>query len=656
MRDQRGTALLGVDLGTSNTVAVVRRPDGTIRPLLFDGSPVTPSAIWLDDNGDLHTGRDAMRMSALQPDRYEPNPKRRIDEGSLLLGQTSVPVVDALGVILTGIARKTHETVGHLPPAVFTYPASWGSPRQRILEEAVIRAGFQRRTFVPEPIAAARYYADVLDYRFPVGKAVTVVDFGGGTLDLAVVRRDVEGYSVTGYGGLDDLGGVDLDAVVAEILGETLRQRHSETWERMRTPSSLTDRRMRRAFWEDIRAAKEMLSRTTSAPIPVPGSDDTIHITREEFDRAARALLVRGVVEARKVIARARVQREDVVALFLVGGASQTPLLARELHASLGIAATVLEQPELPVAEGAIRALEPPHPAASCAPAARPRPTPGNPPEGQPARGTPTATSPTGGAPTEIQEPEIEAASVLTASTSASAEPSPHGEHSTTSYDINIPVSASPDKRAPLGSTQPRPTSGSGVRETPYVPQGPPPRKISFTAPVKYWVGILLGLPGIVLAICGITGFMAAPPTPEWILITNGMVVVGLAPILIWVISAVRRRASGKLVVRPHGIEFHRRGRPSTLSWDGIDYWLVTTTSGQVVAPGADVRGLPSWDRRDLAFRFYPLAGQHHGARPFGEFWEPNVDTWMIRRTPLLGRQIGAFEHALMHYRRDKRN
>jgi molecular chaperone HscA len=58
---------IGVDLGTSNTVAVVRRPDGRTRPLLVDGVPVPPSGVYLDEQGRLHVGRDAQRLAQVEP-------------------------------------------------------------------------------------------------------------------------------------------------------------------------------------------------------------------------------------------------------------------------------------------------------------------------------------------------------------------------------------------------------------------------------------------------------------------------------------------------------------------------------------------------------------------------------------------------------------
>jgi molecular chaperone DnaK (HSP70) len=67
MAGQDGGYGLGVDLGTSNTVAVLRWPDGRTRPLLCDGQPVMPSGVFLDSVGRLHVGRDAQRLAQAEP-------------------------------------------------------------------------------------------------------------------------------------------------------------------------------------------------------------------------------------------------------------------------------------------------------------------------------------------------------------------------------------------------------------------------------------------------------------------------------------------------------------------------------------------------------------------------------------------------------------
>ncbi|MER7590796.1 Hsp70 family protein [Micromonospora sp. NPDC127501] len=111
---------------------------------------------------------------------------------------------------------------------------------------------------------------------------------------------------------------------------------------------------------------------------------ETIQLTRADVERVATPLLRRAVQRAREVIAAAGLRPDQLDGLFLVGGSSRIPLVARMLHAELGIAPTVLDQPELPVAEGALtdlplrKAL--PAPAYAGAPLAPPAPAPVSPP------------------------------------------------------------------------------------------------------------------------------------------------------------------------------------------------------------------------------------------------------------------------------------
>lgn len=369
-----GGFALGVDLGTSNTVAVLRWPDGRTRPLLFDGQPIMPSGAYLDPTGLLHAGRDASRLAHADPGRYEPNPKRRVDEPAVLLGDREVATADLLAAALRAVARAAVEAVGFLPPAAVTYPASWGARRREVLAAAIVRAGWppadatgagSGTLLLPEPVAAARYFVEVLRRPVPVGSAVTVFDFGAGTLDIAVVRNagrtgpdtGRDRFVVIGSGGVAELGGLDLDAALVEHLGRLLGTSAPQVWERLANPRTPAQWRSRRQFWDDVRGAKEMLSRAATAPVPVPGLDQAVHVTREELEGLAAPLLRRGVHEVARVLADSGVRPDQVAGLFLVGGSSRVPLVARLLHGELGLAPTVLEQPELPVAEGALTEL-----------------------------------------------------------------------------------------------------------------------------------------------------------------------------------------------------------------------------------------------------------------------------------------------------------
>ncbi|MEU5903463.1 Hsp70 family protein [Micromonospora sp. NPDC047467] len=397
MAGQHEGFALGVDLGTSNTVAVLRWPDGRTRPLLMDGQPVSPSGVYADPEGTLHAGWDARRLAQADPARFEPNPKRRVDEPAVLLGDRSYLPAELLAAVLAAVGRAAVNTVGFLPPAVLTCPAAWDETRRQVLADALLQAGWPQAAehtlagptppgtrLLREPVAAARYYAQVLHRPVPVGGAIAVFDFGGGTLDVAVLRNEGadpwgdSGFSVIADGGLPDLGGLDLDAALVRRVGELLGQRHAAQWARLVGPSGPEQRRDQVRLWDEVRGAKETLSRSTVAPVAVPGVAEAVQLTRADVERVATPLLRRAVDRAREVIGAAGLSPDQLAGLFLVGGSSRIPLVARLLHAELGVAPTVLDQPELPVAEGALTDLplrrQLPAPAYAGPPAAPPAP------------------------------------------------------------------------------------------------------------------------------------------------------------------------------------------------------------------------------------------------------------------------------------------
>ncbi|MEV0135068.1 Hsp70 family protein [Dactylosporangium sp. NPDC050688] len=355
------THRLAIDLGTCHTVAVVRRGDEAPRALLFDGSPVMASGIYADESGRLSVGRDAERLSQLAPSRFEPYPKRSVDEGAVLLGDTEVTVVEMLAALLKRVADESLQAgVNPVGSTVLTCPADWGGQRRGVLLEAARAANLGPVVLVDEPIAAATYCLRVLGQQVAPLQSLAVFDFGGGTLDVSVVRREFDGLRVLGVGGLDDLGGVDIDAALVGHLGQLINLRNPEIWQRLANPDSTAAHRDRRALWNEVRAAKEMLSRAASAPIHVPGTEEALHITREELERVAGPLIDRAVDETRRVLERAGVDVRQLAGIFLVGGSSRIPLVASRLHARFGVAPVVPEQPELPVAYGGMLAVATP--------------------------------------------------------------------------------------------------------------------------------------------------------------------------------------------------------------------------------------------------------------------------------------------------------
>ncbi|ADD42785.1 Hsp70 family protein [Stackebrandtia nassauensis] len=346
---------LGIDFGTSNTIAVMERPGLPATPLLFDGSPVLPSAVFATE-GKLLVGRDAERAAMSDPASFEPHPKRCIADTTVLLGQREFKAVDLAAAVLARVAAEAQRVAGVMPgTVVLTHPAGWANERLKLLSTAAYQAGLPPPRFASEPVAAATHFVTHLGHTFPDGSHIVVYDLGGGTFDVSVVRMAGDNLEVTATGGLPDVGGVDIDFAIVRHLEQTYPGEDGQ-WRRLREPESPADRRHRRGLWRDVRDAKEILSRESNSALFIPVLDVDAHLTREELDTLARPLLAETVALTMDVLAGAKIGMDKVAGLFLVGGASRMPLSSTLLMRETRIAPTVLEQPELVVASGAIDA------------------------------------------------------------------------------------------------------------------------------------------------------------------------------------------------------------------------------------------------------------------------------------------------------------
>ncbi|WJK38921.1 Hsp70 family protein [Solwaraspora sp. WMMA2056] len=366
---------LGIDFGTSNTVAVVRGGDGRTRPLLFDGTPLLPSAVYREPDGRLAVGHDAHRRARVDPAGFEPHPKRRVDDGTVLLRDAEVPVPQLIAAVLRHVAVEARRQLGGVDEVRLSHPASWGQRRRAVLVQAAYAAGLPQPTLVAEPVAAAAYYTAVLGAALPPGRALAVYDLGGGTFDAAVVRRDptgseaagrdparpratgsdAAGFVVLAEQGLTEVGGLEFDQALVEHLGRAYSPNRTVMWNGLVAPADTGSRRARALLYDDVRAAKETLSRTASADVHLPALDVAAHLTRDELESLIHGHLSRTVDCLARTVAAAGLTPADLVGVFLVGGSSRIPLAARLIHTQLGVAPTTLEQPETVVADGVLR-------------------------------------------------------------------------------------------------------------------------------------------------------------------------------------------------------------------------------------------------------------------------------------------------------------
>jgi hypothetical protein len=351
--------VLSVDLGTSNTVAVLAAHGRPPRVVEVDGATSTPSAVFAAEDGSLVVGREAERRARLDPSRFEPHPKRRIDEGQLLLGDVVVPVTDALAAVLRHVVAEVTRQLGGARPdrVLLTHPAQWGPVRRDALLTAARSAGLVQDggglELVAEPVAAAAHFASFPGRTLLPGQALAVYDLGAGTFDCAVVGAGVGGFTVLAEGGLPDFGGLDVDQALAEHLGRQVSIRDPTAWQRLLRPVSTADRRAQRTLAQDVRAAKEALSRHPQTEVPLPEPFQDVLITRGELEALIRPGLLRSVEVLSAAIAAARQASPGLAGIYLVGGSSRIPLVGRLIGERLRVVATSLDQPETAVALGA---------------------------------------------------------------------------------------------------------------------------------------------------------------------------------------------------------------------------------------------------------------------------------------------------------------
>ena len=355
--------LLAIDFGTSNTVAALSVDGQAPRTVTFDASPLLPSSVYIAADGQVVTGREAQRQARLDPTRYEANPKRRIDDGEVLLGDRVVHVIDLIAAVLRTVGTEVRRQLGGAAPdqVRLTHPAQWGATRQNTLVTAARAAGLGTHlVLIPEPVAAAAQFTQLPGRALPPGGSVAIYDLGGGTFDIAVVGRTPANaassseFHVLAEAGLADLGGLDFDQAVLDHVGRATSASDPGRWQQILRPKDASGRRAARAMAEDVRAAKETLSRYPQTEVALPDPFTDAHLTRSEFEGLIRPNLLRSIEVLSTTLHTAGVAPDRLTGIFLVGGSSRIPLVAKLIGEQLGVTPVALDQPETAVALGAL--------------------------------------------------------------------------------------------------------------------------------------------------------------------------------------------------------------------------------------------------------------------------------------------------------------
>jgi molecular chaperone HscA len=351
---------VGIDLGTTHSlVAAVRHGVAECLPDAA-GHVILPSAVRYLPGGRRKIGSDALAEAALDARNTIVSVKRFMGRGLAdIAGAGKLPYdfVDAPGMlklrtvdgdkspvevsaeILATLRQRAEDSFeDELFGAVITVPAYFDDAQRQATKDAAQLAGLNVLRLISEPTAAA------IAYGLEHGSEglYAVYDLGGGTFDISLLRLTQGVFEVVATGGDSGLGGDDFDALLAaHALSEAGRCAH--------TPQD------KRAVLVAARAAKEKLSSADHATLacPLADGDLAVRVTRAQFEALAQPLLARTLTSARKVLRDAKVDRDEVQGVVMVGGSTRMPMVLAAVGEFFGRAPLTNLNPDEVVALGA---------------------------------------------------------------------------------------------------------------------------------------------------------------------------------------------------------------------------------------------------------------------------------------------------------------
>jgi molecular chaperone DnaK len=313
---------IGIDFGTSNSV-VANFQYGRAEVLPnHEGLAWTPSVVTLRRDGTLAFGQEAKETFEEQ---------RSIRSIKRLLGTSErVPLVgqnlraEQIAVMLFSMLKKdAEERLGEsFTKAVVTIPANSKGLARHSTKLCAGAAGLQVLTLINEPTAAAICYG----LNTQEEQTVLVYDFGGGTLDVTILRIHHGVFEEISSKGISKLGGDDLDLLLGKLLAE--RFQHKTGYDVLNSP-------YRQAFMLAIEQAKIDLSREDvvvarkAELVPERHLNLEEEIDRPTFERTIMPLVLQSGTAIDEAMKLRGLRPRDIDKVLLVGGTSKIPLIRR---------------------------------------------------------------------------------------------------------------------------------------------------------------------------------------------------------------------------------------------------------------------------------------------------------------------------------------
>jgi molecular chaperone DnaK len=361
--------IVGIDLGTTNSLIGIM--DAGFPILLADeqGSRLTPSVVYFPKAGEPIVGSAASRMRILEPSRTVYSAKRLIgrrtgetEKESFTFpvisrdGQTIIDIEGALYrpeeiscIILQKLKRDAELALDRsIDRAVITVPAYFNDLQRQSTKKAGELAGFSVERIINEPTAAALAYG--LD-RLKDRSKIAVYDLGGGTFDISILELNEGVFRVLSTNGNTRLGGDDIDRELIRLLKDRITARHPE----IRTD---LDEPLFAARLRDIcHDAKIRLSDEEAVQVDIPflpgNRRFSYLLTRPELDAIVRPLLRRTRGHCLRSLDDAKIAPRQLDEVILVGGVTRMPVVRQFVAEVFQRLPNLTQNPDEAVAAGA---------------------------------------------------------------------------------------------------------------------------------------------------------------------------------------------------------------------------------------------------------------------------------------------------------------
>lgn len=347
---QEKEIIVGIDLGTTNSLIAIVRPDEK-QPIALketDGLTLVPSIIHFDQYGNPSVGNHAKEMLIREPERTIYSAKRLMgksykdvgshadfftytiiddDTDSLVkvqVGDQFYSPIELSSYILKELKhRAEHILKMNISKAVITVPAYFNDAQRQATRDAGKLAGLDVLRIINEPTAASLAYG--LGVKPEDEKTIAVYDLGGGTFDISILRITNGIFEVLSTNGDTYLGGDDMDRALAQYWQTQLGIDHATL-----TANKSVAQELRLT----AEAAKKHLSANDSFNGEISGK--TISISKAQFNQLIQPLVDRTLESCKNALRDAGLKTTDINAVVMVGGSTRVPLVKESIRNFFG--------------------------------------------------------------------------------------------------------------------------------------------------------------------------------------------------------------------------------------------------------------------------------------------------------------------------------